>query len=99
MVRRLELKTNIFCDRIENLKSQNFHVLSARAFTKLVALLAISSEHLSNDGISLFLKGKNANFEIAEAEKLWHFKKTIHKSFSNQGGCVLEIRNNTCAKH
>tara|TARA_B100001094_G_scaffold320687_1_gene367281 strand:+ start:192 stop:836 length:645 start_codon:yes stop_codon:yes gene_type:complete len=99
VARILRLKINIVSDRIENISTRNFDVVSARAFAKLSSLLYISNFHLRKSGVSLFLKGKNVELELFEAKKFWRFQFNLHKSLSSCEGSVVQIRNDTCEKY
>ncbi|MGO9486675.1 MAG: 16S rRNA (guanine(527)-N(7))-methyltransferase RsmG [Rhodomicrobium sp.] len=66
-------------------------VVTARALAPLDALVALALPFLGNASIALFLKGREAGVEIADARKRWVFDLKIHPSISDAQGQILEI--------
>ncbi len=68
-------------------------VVTARALAPLDALLELALPFFGNASAALFLKGREAGVEIAEARKRWVFDLKIHPSISDAQGQILEIGN------
>ncbi|MFZ0571239.1 MAG: 16S rRNA (guanine(527)-N(7))-methyltransferase RsmG [Rhodomicrobium sp.] len=66
-------------------------VVTARALAPLDALLELALPFFGNASAALFLKGREAGVEIAEARKRWVFNLKIHPSISDAQGQILEI--------
>ncbi len=67
-------------------------VVTARALAPLEALLELALPFFGNASAGLFLKGREAGVEIADARKNWAFDLKIHPSMSDAQGRILEIR-------
>jgi 16S rRNA (guanine527-N7)-methyltransferase len=67
--------------------------VTARALAPLDALLELALPFFGNASAALFLKGREAGVEIADARKRWVFDLKIHKSVSDAEGQILEIGN------
>jgi 16S rRNA (guanine527-N7)-methyltransferase len=67
-------------------------VVTARAVAPLTRLLAFAKPTLDRDALGLFLKGRDAEAEIAEARKTWRFEVRAIPSLSDPQGRILEIR-------
>lgn len=89
--RELGLKYRVLSQRIEAIPPLSSDVLSARALAPLAELLGFSERHLAHGGICLFPKGVRWREELAEAEKLWAFKTTLHKSVTDSEAVILKI--------
>ncbi|MBI4723848.1 MAG: 16S rRNA (guanine(527)-N(7))-methyltransferase RsmG [Rhodomicrobium sp.] len=66
-------------------------VVTARALAPLDALLELALPFFGNASAGLFLKGREAGVEIADARKRWVFDLKIHPSISDAEGQILEI--------
>jgi 16S rRNA (guanine527-N7)-methyltransferase len=66
-------------------------VVTARALAPLDTLVELALPFLGNASIGLFLKGREAGVEIADARKRWVFDLKIHPSISDAQGQILEI--------
>ncbi|MGB8737502.1 MAG: 16S rRNA (guanine(527)-N(7))-methyltransferase RsmG [Rhodomicrobium sp.] len=66
-------------------------VVTARALAPLDTLLELALPFFGNASAALFLKGREAGVEIAEARKRWVFNLKIHPSISDAQGQILEI--------
>ncbi|MGO8951731.1 MAG: 16S rRNA (guanine(527)-N(7))-methyltransferase RsmG [Rhodomicrobium sp.] len=66
-------------------------VVSARALAPLDALLELALPFIGTASAGLFLKGREAGVEIADARKRWVFDLKIHPSISDAQGQILEI--------
>lgn len=67
-------------------------VVMARAVAPLARLLEWSQPFFRSGTVGLFLKGRRADQEIAEARKAWTFELRAHPSATEPDGTVLEIR-------
>lgn len=68
-------------------------VVTARALAPLDALLELALPFFGDASAGLFLKGREAASEIADARARWTFDVQFHPSRSDPGGQILEIRN------
>jgi 16S rRNA (guanine527-N7)-methyltransferase len=66
-------------------------VITARALAPLDALLELALPFFGSASSALFLKGREAGVEIADARKRWTFDLKIHPSISDAQGQILEI--------
>ncbi|WP_108813323.1 16S rRNA (guanine(527)-N(7))-methyltransferase RsmG [Loktanella sp. Alg231-35] len=90
--RDLSLKVDVIAKRVGDVAPQEADVVSARALAPLSALLGMTSRHLHTDGVALLPKGKQAQQEIAEAQKSWRFQLEDHASFTDPEACILAIQ-------
>lgn len=67
-------------------------VVTARALAPLDALLELALPFFGNASAGLFLKGREAGVEIADARKRWTFDLNVHPSISDAQGQILEIK-------
>jgi 16S rRNA (guanine527-N7)-methyltransferase len=65
--------------------------VTARALAPLDALLELALPFFGTASTGLFLKGREAGVEIADARKRWVFDLKIHPSLSDAQGQVLAI--------
>jgi 16S rRNA (guanine527-N7)-methyltransferase len=65
--------------------------VTARALAPLDALLELALPFFGTASAGLFLKGREAGVEIAEARKRWVFDLKIHPSISDAEGQILEV--------
>ena len=89
---RLSLNVNIFQERIEALEARpNARYIVSRALAPLDKLLFYSWPLLSEDGTCIFLKGRDVETELTDAEKNWKIQLEIHPSASDAEGIILTI--------
>jgi len=81
----------IHAQRAERLGSLVADVVTARALAPLPDLLDIAERFLSNHSICLFLKGKGAGDEVAEAAKRWQFTARLEPSRSDRMGAIVRL--------
>lgn len=74
--------------RIEDCKIQRFDVVTARALAPLSDLLGHMSRMAST---GIFMKGAQAEDEIAAAKKDWEFEFEIHQSISDPSGKIIKM--------
>jgi 16S rRNA (guanine527-N7)-methyltransferase len=65
--------------------------VTARALAPLDTLLDLALPFLGNASVALFLKGREAGVEVADARKRWVFDLKTHPSISDAEGQILEI--------
>ncbi len=84
-------KVQIINDRIENVKTQKFDVITSRAMTSLDNLLNYSYRFCSKNTVCIFPKGKKYAEELSLAHKKWNFKCCIEPSSISDEGKILII--------
>ncbi|MEM8802522.1 MAG: 16S rRNA (guanine(527)-N(7))-methyltransferase RsmG [Pseudomonadota bacterium] len=89
--RETEVKGKVIAARAEKIASLHANILSARALAPLSNLLEFSERHIATDGCALFLKGKKANEEIAQALEHWRFDCETHVSKTDEDAVILKI--------
>ena len=82
----------IISRRIEDLPSLQGDIVVARAVSDLSTLLRYASLHLKKEGFCLFLKGKDVEKEIKEAQAMWQFSEKKYPSIIDCTGIILEIK-------
>ena len=88
----LGLPTHIIASRIEAIDPMGADVVSARALAPLPQLCAFSKHHLAQNGTAIFLKGKGAAAEIAQARVDWSFDLESFPSTTDPSSVVLVLR-------
>jgi len=82
--------------RIEEIATRgtvtSIEVVMARGVAPLVRLLELSQPFFRRATVGLFLKGRRADDEIAEARKGWTFDLDMHPSATEPDGKVLQVR-------
>ena len=66
-------------------------VVTARALSPLDALMDLALPFFGSASVALFMKGREAGVEVADARKRWFFDLKIHPSISDAEGQILEI--------
>jgi 16S rRNA (guanine527-N7)-methyltransferase len=90
VVDELRLPAEVHCARAEDLAIEA-DVVTARAVAPLVRLLGFARPYFARGAVGLFLKGKGADAEIAEARKTWRFALRVLPSQSDPSGRILEV--------
>jgi 16S rRNA (guanine527-N7)-methyltransferase len=65
--------------------------VTARALAPLDMLMELALPFFGVASVALFLKGREAGVEVADARKRWIFDLKIHPSISDAEGQILEI--------
>lgn len=91
VARKVGLKVEVINQRIEAVDPLNTDILTARALASLEQLLSFAKHHLAPGGTALFLKGANAEQEIATARRSWNFEIKQHQSLTHPDARILEI--------
>ena len=87
----LNLPTQVHNARAESLHLSPVDVVTARACAPLPRLLEYARPLLRGPAIALFLKGKDAETELAEARKTWRFTATLLPSVSGPDGRIIRL--------
>jgi 16S rRNA (guanine527-N7)-methyltransferase len=66
-------------------------VVTARALAPLDVLMELAVPFFGVASVALFLKGREAGVEVADARKRWVFDLKVHPSISDAEGQILEI--------
>jgi 16S rRNA (guanine527-N7)-methyltransferase len=90
VARTLELPVEVHNARAEAL-SLDVEVVTARACAPLSRLLGYAWPCLKRGARGLFLKGRGADDEIAQARTTWRFSVSTHASLSDSSGRVLAV--------
>ena len=90
VVDALELPAKVRNARAEDVALE-VDIVTARAVAPLTRLLAFAKPMLDRGARGLFLKGRDAEAEIAEARKAWRFSLEVIPSLSDPEGRVLAI--------
>lgn len=102
VARRTGVAVDILVTRIENaatrFKLPAGGVVSARALASLTELLRLGAPFLSGGSVGLFLKGREAEVEVAEAEAQWCFRAELVPSLTDPAGRVVIVRDFAGAK-
>jgi 16S rRNA (guanine527-N7)-methyltransferase len=87
----LDLDVEVINERAERIGSQNCDVVSARALAPLNRLLELSSRHVKDGGICLFLKGTSVEAEVVEAQEKWRFAATFFPGETAGQGVLMQV--------
>lgn len=97
VARQTGLTVDILAIRIENFATRfKLHpggIVSARALAPLTELLRMSAPFLSEGSVGLFLKGRDAEAEVAEAAKVWRFDWELVASRTDPDARIVVVRN------
>ena len=91
VLRETGIAGRVLAKRIEEIEPLRANILSARALAPLQNLLEFCERHLAEDGCALFLKGKKADAEIAQALERWRFDCETHASKTDEDAVILKI--------
>lgn len=104
VARQTGVVVDILCERIEKLPTQAkvvsretaecgaWDVITARALAPLPRLLDLAAPYFSKDTVGLFLKGREAQAEVAAAQSEWDFAFELHQSLTDKDGQVVVVR-------
>ena len=91
IILKLNISASVINTRLENLNTSSANYIVSRALAPLEKLISYSLLFSNKDTSLLFLKGRNVNKEIQEAEKKYSFRYSVFDSLSSGGGHVLKI--------
>lgn len=90
--RETKAPVTILRARIESLnETTQKDVITARALAPLSLLLEYAAPLMKDDSICLFLKGKEVEKEIQDAQKKWEFGLEFFPSLTDSKGRILKI--------
>jgi 16S rRNA (guanine527-N7)-methyltransferase len=89
-VAALGLPAEVVHARAEDLKLKA-DVVTARAVAPLTRLLGYAQPFLARGAVGLFMKGRGAEAEVAEARKVWRFRWEAIASRSEPDGRILKV--------
>ncbi|OFW81280.1 MAG: 16S rRNA (guanine(527)-N(7))-methyltransferase RsmG [Alphaproteobacteria bacterium RIFCSPLOWO2_01_FULL_40_26] len=96
-LRKVKLLSNnrvfIHQAKIEELSQMEFDCIISRALAPLPKLLEYTKKFLKKDGYCLFLKGKNLNSEIENAQKIFQFEYELHPSLTSDESNIIKVFN------
>jgi len=90
IVAALDLPAQVHNARAEDVKLK-VDVVTARAVAPLARLLGYAQPYFTRGARGLFLKGQDAEAEIAEARQAWRFDVDVKPSLSDPRGRILSI--------
>jgi len=91
VIRALDLPASATSERAEALPSEDYDIVTARAFAPLPRLLTYAQPFWGKQTKGLFLKGESAEEELTEARKYWTFQLETYASRTNPEGVILEV--------
>lgn len=86
-------RVKVINKRIENLGDIQFDCISARALADCNQLLTWAKPYIKSDTCCIFLKGKNWENEIQEAQQNWKFDYKQKPSITDNDAKILIITN------
>ena len=91
--RETKISVTIIRERIEALRETlKGDIITARGLAPLSLLFGYAVPFMKEDTIGLFLKGKNVEKEIQEAQKKWEFDLEIFPSLTDSKARILKIK-------
>ena len=89
----LKLPVHVHAERIENTLENVLQpeIVTARALAPLTDLIGYTNLLLKRGVIGLFPKGRDAEEELTEARRSWHFSSTLHRSVTDPAARIIEI--------
>jgi 16S rRNA (guanine527-N7)-methyltransferase len=87
----LNLPTRVHNARAESLDLSPVDVVTARACAPLPRLLEYARPLVRGSAVALFLKGREAETELAEARKTWRFTASLLPSISGAEGRIIRL--------
>ncbi|MGI9405426.1 MAG: 16S rRNA (guanine(527)-N(7))-methyltransferase RsmG [Hyphomicrobiaceae bacterium] len=67
-------------------------IVTARALAPLGDLLAYAEPIMVSGAVGLFMKGRDVDTELRDAQSRWQFEYLCHASVSDHGGAIVEVR-------
>lgn len=90
--RAMGITVTVHAERIERLQALGAELVSARALAPLDKLLEMAIPLARPDAVFWFLKGAQAEAEIAAARTRWTMQVVCHRSMTDEGGVILEAK-------
>ena len=92
VVDELALPARVLAGRAEALSPPPVEVVTARAVAPLTRLLGFARPFLKGGAQGLFLKGRGAEAELAEARQAWRFDAECLPSRTDPDGRIIRVR-------
>jgi 16S rRNA (guanine527-N7)-methyltransferase len=90
---KLDLPVTIHTRRAEDMAPpEGLEVVTARACAPLPRLLSFAYPCLRDGATALFLKGRDVEHELTQAQLSWKFVSRLHISLSDPSGRVLQLQ-------
>jgi 16S rRNA (guanine527-N7)-methyltransferase len=86
-------EVDILNERIENIKTLKTDIITARGFSNLDNIFAITAKICQSNTRYLLLKGQSYQQEINLAQKNWQFDYHLYASLTENDGKILEVSN------
>ncbi len=94
--RAMEISVEILSTRIENGANlaalTGVSVVTARALARLPSLFDLVQPFISDETVCIFMKGRDAAREIAEARQDWSFESAEHVSMTDAQARIVVVR-------
>ena len=85
----VEDRTTVICARIEKVPTEDFGVITARAFAPLQRLLALAERFAAPETRWILPKGRNAQSELEAAESMWQGDFRLEASLTDADAKVI----------
>lgn len=92
VVDELQLPAQVVHARAENAPAFPVDVVTARAVAPLHVLFGYARPYVRAGAVALFLKGRSAAAELAEARRTWRTDAELLPSLSDEEGRVVRVR-------
>lgn len=90
-IRVTEATATVHCERIERVPPFFADVVTARALANLTQLIDISERFMNIRTLCLFLKGRSAETELAQARERWNMSAELLPSCSDPAGIIVKL--------
>ncbi|NOZ42757.1 MAG: 16S rRNA (guanine(527)-N(7))-methyltransferase RsmG [Alphaproteobacteria bacterium] len=91
VIRETTCRAVVHCARMEDLAVFPIDYIISRACAPVGRLIEIAQGFIHPETICLFLKGQNADKEIAAARQKWQFKLEKFTSLSEASGVIVKV--------
>ena len=88
----LALPAEVVHARAEDAPAPAVDVVTARAVAPLSVLFGYARPYVRAGAVALFLKGRTAQAELAEARRTWRADAELLPSLSDEEGRVVRVR-------
>jgi 16S rRNA (guanine527-N7)-methyltransferase len=91
VVEALALPAMVHNMRAEDARLTGVEVVTARACAPMSRLLGFAQPFFRQGAVGIFLKGKDAATEIADARRTWSFRAALSPSRSDPSGHIVKV--------
>jgi len=91
VVEALALPAMVHNMRAEDARLKGVEVVTARACAPMSRLLGFAQPFFRQGAVGIFLKGKDAATEIADARRTWSFRAALSPSRSDPSGHIVKV--------